>query len=318
MRCAVFVVLTVVVGAVLCSDSDSWESWKKTYGKEYRTRSEDLARRAVFLSNVQYIADFNSEAGHSYKLAVNQFADLTRGEFKEAISKDSFVGKIKRPERLSPSSTPDGSVDWRTAGCVGTVMDQGECGSSWAIVSVDTAQSDFCAQLGLNEAMSVQQVIDCDKASHGCNGGTLNSAFNYIVSSGLEPASVYPYTGTSGTCKYNSSAATGRFDAIIRVATGDEDDLTTKLTKYGPVAVGIDASTMQFYKSGVFCGPCGTTINHEMMLVAYNQDTKNSLNYWTLQNSWGTGWGMSGYIELCRGKDMCAVADAASCLDAVD
>lgn len=57
-----------------------------------------------------------------------------------------------------------------------------------------------------------------------------------------------------------------------------------------PVSVAIDASgsAFQFYSSGVFTGTCGTNV------VGYG--TK----YWVVKNSWGTGWGESGYMRMKR------------------
>ena len=39
-------------------------------------------------------------------------------------------------------------------------------------------------------------------------------------------------------------------------------------------------------------------INHAVVLMGYEEDG----DYWILKNSWGTGWGESGYIRLASGN----------------
>jgi len=299
-----------------------WEQWKLQYGKTYRSEIEEEARHAVFTSNLLYINSFNARAENTYKLAINHFADRTPAEFSDFVL--SHAPRIGSPRyfnppvgTIPPTSTPDGSIDYRNISCVGKVMDQGQCGSSWAIVAVNTAQSDYCAQktTPVLQEMSIQQVIDCDKYSLGCNGGTSASALDYIVKYGLEPASAYPYTGKTGECHYAAEKVVEKFASVIKVEQGNEDDLTAKLFSYGPAAVAVDASGMQFYSSGIFCGPCTQTVNHEMLLIGYNQDSYHDKNYWILQNSWGATWGQSGYINLCRDQgNKCGIASQAAVL----
>ena len=46
---------------------------------------------------------------------------------------------------------------------------------------------------------------------------------------------------------------------------------------------------------------CSTakTVNHAVVVVGYG--TQSGQNYWLVRNSWGTGWGESGYIKMRRG-----------------
>jgi len=69
-----------------------------------------------------------------------------------------------------------------------------------------------------------------------------------------------------------------------------------------PVAVSIDASGIAFslYTSGVINLGCGTSLNHAVLVVGYGHDDKQNLDYWLIKNSWGAGWGESGYFRVRR------------------
>ena len=82
---------------------------------------------------------------------------------------------------------------------------------------------------------------------------------------------------------------------------------------YGPISVAIYASSQAFsyYKSGVYYDPTGCAnmqINHAVTAVGYG--TMNALDYYIVRNSWGTWWGMDGYILMARNKaSHCGIAD---------
>merc|ERR1712185_754835 len=64
-----------------------------------------------------------------------------------------------------------------------------------------------------------------------------------------------------------------------------------------PVSVTVNAGQLQFVSNGVVTGQCRGEINHAVIAVGYGSD---GLDYFKIRNSWGTGWGESGYIRLSQ------------------
>jgi hypothetical protein len=63
-----------------------------------------------------------------------------------------------------------------------------------------------------------------------------------------------------------------------------------------------------FSSVGVSCigvyydSPCSSP-NHAVTLVGYGVDS-NGFNVWYVRNSWGTGWGQSGYMTMYSGYNL--------------
>lgn len=61
------------------------------------------------------------------------------------------------------------------------------------------------------------------------------------------------------------------------------------------VAINAGGIYFQLYKSGIFTKPCAggvDDLNHGVLAVGYTAD------YIRIKNSWGAGWGESGYIRF--------------------
>lgn len=121
-------------------------------------------------------------------------------------------------------------------------------------------------------------------------------------------------------CTFNSSsqAIGATISSYKNVTSGDEGELVTTIATISPVSVAIDATeAFQFYQSGVFIDNNCTThsLNHAVLAVGYDQNTAGdpTLPYYIVKNSWGTDWGMNGYIWMARNQNnMCGIATQAS------
>jgi cathepsin L len=129
----------------------------------------------------------------------------------------------------------------------------------------------------------------------------------------------YPYVGIQQTCATAGLSYTelGNIQ-YVNIPTGDETTLATDLVSYGPIFIGIDASSQyfQFYKSGILsisdCSNLLEDIDHAIVVVGYGYNTTLQQSYWIIKNSWGTDWGEKGYLYLAKDAgNMCGVATMA-------
>eukprot|EP00047_Mylnosiga_fluctuans_P004771 m.236544 g.236544 ORF g.236544 m.236544 type:complete len:314 (+) comp12986_c0_seq1:1-942(+) len=299
--------------AVACQAEMTWPEFKQTYDKSYGSAAEEALRREIFERNTAFVRSHKAE---TYTVAMNKFGDLSNDEFvslhaKAPGEKQQYLG----PSLGNVSALP-ASVDWRTSGCVSPVKDQGQCGADWAIVSINLIEAAQCLKHHHTLVpLSLQDVIDCASGSQGCSGGLADTALQYCVEHGIDTEASYPSTGTQGPCKHTEAGVGAKCISWHKITPpGNETDLTAVLAEQGPVACGIDASqsSFQFYSSGVYSDPsCTDQIDHIMLNVGYG--ATGGKPYYILQNSWGTSWGLNGYMLLARNKgNMCGIASYAT------
>lgn len=283
--------------------------WAKDFNKSYASAEERAQRFRVFKRNAIYIATHNSQ-GFSYKLKINEFADLTRDEFRArhlGYKKNSQVtskGSVAEDLLVVGEGDVPASFDWREKGCVREVKDQGQCGSCWAFSATGSLEGAACAQVGSKVDLSEQQLLDCSgfEGNNGCNGGEMEFAFQYVVDNhGLCSEKDYPYTMEEDKCKHTCKPVI-HIKKYKNVPPKHETALKAAIVKYGPVAVGIEADQLpfQFYHEGVFDASCGNMLDHGVLAVGYGTDAASGKDYWIVKNSWGASWGDHGYIKLAR------------------
>jgi C1A family cysteine protease len=201
-------------------------------------------------------------------------------------------------------------LDWRDSGIVTPIRDQESCGSCWAFGTVGIMESALWKKGVANKDLSEQYLVSCNKEGWNCDeGGFTAHMYHYDTpgknqsAAGAVLESVKPYTGTDGTCKVNYDKPYVLTD--WRFITGSEDTVPTvdqiksAIYTYGPITAGVCAgSGWDDYSGGIFTqdetSECDGSTNHQIILVGWD----NPGQYWILRNSWGTGWGIDGYMHI--------------------
>jgi C1A family cysteine protease len=290
--------------------SAEFSSYVVSFNKAY-SPSEYAVREAIFTANLLQIRAFNARQ-ESWTLGLTPFTDLTAEEFRATYlmssSRDSAAVSAPQERQLLAATYP-AAVDWRTQGAVTPVGNQGSCESSWAFAAAAAVEGAWQIAGNTLVALSEQQLVDCSGryGNRGCQGGTMDYAYLYIISNGLTTDASYPYTAKLGTCKKGLVAA-ANITSFNDVQSSSPPDLYTAVAQQ-PVSVAVDAdpAIWQNYRGGVVSRNCGADLNHGVTAVGYN--SASSPPYWILKNSFGVNWGESGYIRLAvvSGAGVCGV-----------
>ena len=199
---------------------------------------------------------------------------------EEGKGEDPFGSYLNWATERNPDGVP----------IVHPAMDQGECGSCWAVAATGTVEATAArsaafrafrraeasglspsSSLGvgrkaeadalLSADLSVQELIDCDVhgRDQGCRGGNPLLASPYLRRHGLTSTSSYPYEGAQGTCRRRRGDVGSGGEALPPVATAPswgmlapdhERAMELALRIAGPIAAGVDGSDPAFLQYG--------------------------------------------------------------------
>lgn len=296
--------------------SNAFAAWKLKHNKVYDVEEEKL-RYSIYKSNIKRIMEHNQRANNgefTFVLGENQFTDLTQAEFK-ATYLGTVPSSTTKQYKTLPTTALPASVDWRGK-AVSEVKNQGSCGSCWAFSAIGSLEGLNAIKSGKIVEFSEQQLVDCSGSfgNEGCNGGLMDSAFQYVQKNGIETESDYPYTGSDDTCKAASGKTAFKINGFADVPANTTAQLRAAIAQQ-PVSVAIEADGFwfQFYFGGIFNSSCGTDLDHGVLAVGYG--TESGQNFWIVKNSWGSSWGESGYIRIADNGDgpgLCGIQMSAS------
>mmetsp|Transcript_39315 Transcript_39315/g.92696 ORF Transcript_39315/g.92696 Transcript_39315/m.92696 type:complete len:364 (-) Transcript_39315:179-1270(-) len=313
-----------------------FEKFKRVHAKQYFSQAEHDHRLGTFCSSLREIEQINS-AGLSWRAGTNEYSDLTAEEFMDRFTmkdEQNCSATISQPvSSFVPLSTdlPE-ARDWRnqTCGetsCVSMIKNQGSCGSCWTFSTVAALEAIHAITTDMMMLFSEQQLVDCAQAfnNNGCNGGLPSQAFEYIrYAGGLYKMEEYPYVcgdghckPVSGKCKFHDKAKKigVHVSNVANFSAGDEASMKAVVGAHHPVSVAFEVvADLRHYASGVYkstaCESTPDKVNHAVLAVGYG--VEDGLDYWTIKNSWGFGWGDNGYFKIQRNVNMCGIAVCSS------
>jgi len=186
-----------------------FDSFVHKFEKKFEDETERALRFKTFQDNYQFILSENDK-GHSYKLGINEFADMTLDEFSMTrlglrVPRDSKWGNLPSlgTHVVDNTTALPASIDWVAKGGVTPVKNQGQCGSCWAFSTTGALEGAWHVATGKLLSLSEQQLIDCAKkfGEHGCSGGLMDNAFRYAENSPICEEQGYPYKEKEGICQ---------------------------------------------------------------------------------------------------------------------
>lgn len=306
-----------------------FDKFKHHHRRRYASSMEHEMRFNIFRNNLFKIDQLNKFERGTAKYGVTKFADMTVAEYRAhtglVVPKHDRANHIRNrvasEEDVADVGDLPRSFDWRDLGAVTEVKNQGSCGSCWAFSAVANIEGLHQIKTKKLESYSEQELIDCDKVDNGCGGGYMDDAFKAIEKlGGLELENDYPYEAKAQkTCHFNRTLSHVQVKGAVDMPK-NETFIAQYLIKNGPIAIGLNANAMQFYRGGIshpwhpLCNH--KSIDHGVLIVGYGIKEypmfNKTLPYWIIKNSWGPRWGEQGYYRIYRGDNSCGVSEMAS------
>lgn len=232
--------------------------------------------------------------------------DLSRLETADGPDWAPKGPKPEIPERWDWRNV-DG-VDWTTP-----VRDQGPCGScvAFGIMGGFEARINiFANSPGLDLNLSEQHIFSC--GGGGCNSGWwYNDAAEYLQDHGAPQESCSPYRAVDDNCYESCSNWRDQARKVsawskIRYSNDVIEQMKMAILE-GPLVGGFTVFDDFFsYSDGVYEHTWGYVAGGHATCIIGWDDVENC---WICKNSWGPGWGDSGYFRIRMGRDEAGIEE---------
>jgi C1A family cysteine protease len=293
-------------------------------------------RCQVFCDNLAKIKAHNTHPESTYTVDVRELHDLTDKERLAALNVGCYKGPRNRANDAEYRGFADNGVtsaNWYLQDRVTNVRDQANCGDCWAESATAVVESVYAQDYGEPDdrgdlvQLSVQQLAECSPPEHnrGCEGGWPYDALMYVYNrSSICSEKDYPTVigdGNDRSCNQTLAKNCSQLvnlGKVVAIPQGNETGLFVAAQR-NVVSVAIDASGQGFFgfKDGVYNGFYNGTadchydaLDHAVVVTGFDAFIDGK-KFYVVRNSWGPAYGMSGYIMMQRGTNVCGIAQDA-------
>ncbi|HWZ16072.1 MAG TPA: C1 family peptidase [Mucilaginibacter sp.] len=260
------------------------------------------------------------EAGETSMLKLSDFErkmrlGYTPGPNEPSLAEREAIAKRNLVQFAALRVAITQSFDWRNVNgrnFISSVKNQGSCGScvAFGVTANVEATARVAVNLAVNDAgggalpdLSEAQLFYCGGAAQGRNCGNgwwVEPALTYCTSTGLVPIACFPYTAGDQPC----NLCAGWQSTVTKLSAWHDinsiNDMKLWLSTRGPLTACFTVyEDFYSYSSGVYIHTSGANVGgHCVCCIGYD----DNLQAWLCKNSWGDGWGMSGFFWIGYGQ----------------
>ncbi len=251
-----------------------------------------------------------AEKGYDWQADETSVSHLSEEEQRRLLGarldeEKALVASLKAQEQetVETFSYPS-SMDW--SGYMTSVKDQRHCGACVAFATLGAIEGRYKIQQSLSLNLSESHLFYCGGGQ--CDYGWYPAeGMDFAVNSGVADEACFPYVDYDVSCSPCSDWASRVTSIQNWWGTANTSQMKQALADGGPIELTMDVyEDFMYYSGGVYRYTWGSAQGgHAVCAVGYN----DAEGYWIVKNSWGTGWGESGYFKIAY--DQCDISDYA-------
>lgn len=249
-----------------------------------------------------------AEKGAQWEVGETSLSRLSDEDLKRMLgAKPVLPEEAEEEEAKKAQDGQPTQIDWRNKDgkdWTTPIRDQGPCGSCVAFGTLGAFES----LLDIWQGNPNYNWNGSEAHLFWCGGGTCEEgwttpeAVGYLMTNGVPDEACWPYPSTSYDWRCGTTCPDWRERAKSISdwsAVWGGSSMKTHLLD-GPIVAAFDVyEDFRDYTGGIYEHVWGDLLGgHAVAIVGYN----DAENYWIVKNSWGTGWGETGWFKIRYGQ----------------